>query len=255
MKIYESNGQYEFLSCTYFLQNSSFYGCLLETFDPNGFNNFTDIEGIHLAGKTDDDVKYVTRGRIFEAVIFSSLVFKKFKNVEKFEITQTKIEKFEENVFQECKKLQHLDISYNKISKIMDDTFSGLNSLVRLYLSGNLIENFPQNIFKPLINLVSLEIDHLKLKILHSNSFGVHRSLTKLNLQYNKIDAFDEKIIDFTAISTLNMYGNLCVSRDISDYSMTRNSMRSYLQKCFQNFKNLTAGNNYNLFNFVLIVI
>lgn len=264
--VHESNGQFEFLNCNYFLQNATFYGCRLEIYNPNRFNNFTNIEGTHLSEKSDRDVKYITRNKIVSSSAYPSVICEKFKNIEKIEITYSIFEEIDENAFRNCTDLTYLDFGYNKINSLSDklfrnsqkltflslynnkiseigeNTFENLQELTLLSLSYNPIERFPKNVFKPLINLARLNADYMNLKVLDSNSFGGHRFLTILSLIGNQINAFDERIIDNTAISTLDLRANLCINNQVNDATVLRNSMRSLLQICTRNFRTLTTS-------------
>ena len=264
--LYGSFGQYEFLGCNYFLQNDTYYGCRMEIYNPTGLKNFTAVEGIHLSEKTDEDVKYITRDRVVSMPNYPSIILRKFRNTEKLELTNSIFERIDDNAFQFCKNLLHLDFGFNKfkrmednlfknckdltylsllrneISDISEYAFSNLTSLSVLILSHNPIESFSKNIFKPLTSLVRLDADYMKLKVLHSNSFGGHRYFTTFSLVGNLINAFDEAIIDITAINFLDVRANVCVNAQLKDATILRSALRSSLSTCIRNYNTLTSN-------------
>ncbi|XP_070505351.1 carboxypeptidase N subunit 2-like [Chironomus tepperi] len=240
---------------------------MLELYNPTGLYNFSEIEGTHLSEKTDDDVKIITRDRVVTMPVYPSVILNKFKNAEKLELTNSIFETIEVNAFESCKNLLYLDFSNNKfkrlendllrncrnltllsfysneVSKIDENAFINLSSVQTLILSYNPIEHLSKNIFKPLISLIRLDANYMKLKIIHSYSFGGHRFFTTFNLIGNQINAFDEKIIDNTAIDFIDVRSNACVNGQLKDTSIMRASLRAALRICIQNYNTVSIKN------------
>jgi len=85
-----------------------------------------------------------------------------------------------------------------------------LQNLKVLSLNGNQVVEIPSKSFASLRSLEELWLNNNKLTTIHSDSFGVHNKLTTVWLENNKINAIDERFIDNTALSTLNMTNNIC---------------------------------------------
>lgn len=266
IKFHEIFGQDEMIQCRYYNQSSNVYTCDLTIYNPNGLNNFTVINGTHMTGKSNALVNRIYRDQIFVTPIVPSIICKQFTNLEGIYFYLAKIHKLDKYSFSDCKNLFYLYLYNNEITQIGEYTFSNCQNLifVRLYnnkinqfaeksfdgaskvqylrLDNNPIQNFPKNIFKPLTSLIQLEAYSTNLTVLHSDSFGVHLKLTHLHLQKNQIDAFDERIIDKTAVNLIDMTNNICANKLINDTTMMRDSMRLALKKCFENYENLTIG-------------
>lgn len=259
------NGQFEFIGCNYFLQNTT-YACSMDIYNPSGLKIFGNIEGTHLPNKTDEDVTHITCDRVVAMPNYPAIILKKFRNLEKLELHNSIFESCDENSFLYCKNLLYLDFGYNKFKRLEDNvfknckslthlsflgnqityisefSFSNLTTLSVLILSGNPLESFAKNIFKPLSGLTRLEAFSLKLKVVHANSFGGHRFLKNIILHSNQINAFDETIIDITAVNLLDVRNNVCVNFNLNDPTILRTSIRAHMKTCFQNYKSLQAG-------------
>ena len=137
------------------------------------------------------------------------------------------------NPFSSLRNLKQLYLHGNKIKILNSGNFNGLQNLDILYLYGNEISDLPAGIFAPLNSLQELALSFNKLSTIHSDSFGIHNKLFKIWFNYNKINAIDEKFIDNTAVSTLNMTNNIC-----SQYLFTnRDQIKPYLRTCFDNYQ------------------
>jgi len=259
-------GQDEMMQCRYYNYSGSVYSCDLTIYNPNGLNNFTVINGTHLTGKTDALVKYIVRDQIFATPIVPSIICKQFTNLEGIYLYPAKIQKLDKYSFSDCKNVNSISLENNEITQIGQNTFSNCQSLTHvylynnkinqldensfigaskvqyLYLNNNPIQNFPKNIFKPLTNLIHFYAYSTNLSVIHSDSFGIHQKLTQLYLQYNQIDAFDERLIDKTTVSLIDMTNNTCADKLINDSGLLRDSMRLALKTCFENYENLTIG-------------
>jgi len=129
--------------------------------------------------------------------------------------------------------LEILWLYETKLKTLNFDSFDGLQNLQTLELQGNEISDLPVGVFTQLKNLQELELNSNKLTTIRSDSFGVHNQLTKVYLQDNKINAIDEKFIDNTAVSSLNMTNNICSQLDTE----TRSEIKPNLKKCFDNYQ------------------
>ena len=136
-------------------------------------------------------------------------------------------------IFMPFTKLKELGLSRNKIQSLNKKWFENLQSLVYLYLSSNKIQNLPKNVF---INLKKLEYLFLKnnqLTTIHSDSFGNHENLKFIYLNSNQINAIDAKFINNTAVSVIEMDGNICNNEIIE----TKTEMKEKLKNCTMNYE------------------
>ena len=283
-------GQEEFLHCNYYVELTNEYTCPLKIFNPYGLNNFTGINGTHLSGMTDEDVRYVYGAAGSNTPNIPSIICDTFKNTQKIEILARGVQIIDEDSFQNCKNLTHLDLKnnkirqfhknafkenqklnqlllwFNEITELPEDPFSNLQKLVRLdfesnkitklpenifnpltgldvlYLEKNSIEVLPTNIFSSLKNMTTFWIYGNKLKIVHADSFGLLPKLIFVQMYSNQIDAIDERFINNTGINRFDVRYNLCVSKDISDTTASRGSMRADLMVCFENYEEIMSG-------------
>ena len=311
MNYHASYGQV--LSCSYRNDANKGYTCGLTIQNPNGFNNFTEIGGTHLAGKTNEDVQYVLGVYGSNTTNIPSIICEKFQNATGIELRIIGIDNIDENSLKNCKQLTYLELYGNKISKIDEKSFienlelqtlylngnqltilpenvfanqhklitlwldinkitdlpenifislrnldrldlqnnqiknlrtkwfENLENLNYLVLSNNQIEELPRNVFSSLKKLPIIFLHHNELKVIHS--FGILPNLTEVLLYINQINALDEKFIDNIGVELLDVRLNLCANVNIFDNSTSKQSMRSKLQKCFDNYKVLYPGN------------
>jgi len=257
------------LSCRYRNDVTYGYTCELTIRNPNGFNNFTAINGTHMRGMTNEDVRSVIRVSNSNSTNVPSIICDTFQNASIIELGSTSVKSIDENSFRNCIQLEFLHLFINTISEIEENSFLQNSKLINLSFQINQIKELPANIFKSLINLnqftvstnqisnlspklfeplqklTNLLLDSNNLTIIHSDSFGVLPLLKQVHLQNNKINAIDEKFIDNTGVTYLDMRNNLCVNELISDSSLLRELMRSKLQKCFENYITLYNGKIY----------
>jgi len=69
---------------------------------------------------------------------------------------------------------------------------------------------------------VKLYAEFTNLEVISYDSFLVHPFLEYIYLPNNQIDAIDEKVIDNTAVITIDMRNNTCANTSISDSSILR---------------------------------
>ncbi|CAG9798432.1 unnamed protein product [Chironomus riparius] len=169
-------------------------------------------------------------------------IFNETKALKDLNLDDNLIESLPSNIFKSLNNLQVLRMSNNKITSILPDWFKTLGNLLTLYLEGNKIEQLPVNAFNSLKKVTKISLIRNNLKIIHSDSFGILPSLTHIYLQNNVINGFYEKIIDNTKVHTLDMFNNLCANVNIFDNSTDKESMRTTMGKCFDNYEITVFG-------------
>ncbi|CAH1710037.1 unnamed protein product [Chironomus riparius] len=263
------------LSCTYANNEEFEYSCYMTIQNPDGLNNFTDISGEHLAGRSDYDVQNIIRTISSKSINVPSIICNKFQNTKTFAFGSIGVERVDENTFDGCKELtrlwlydnkisylpknifdplvnlEDLAISNNKISSISIEWFTNLVNLEVLYLHNNQIEDIPKKVFRSLKQLSKLYLTSNNLKVIHSESFGMLPNLKEIYIYINQINAIDERMIDLTGVEIIDMNDNVCASGRIIDDSATRQSMRNALQRCFDNYKALFPDHNKSNCNII----
>lgn len=195
--------------CFYSNDNSFGYSCRLRIQNPNGFNNFTVITGIHLSGMRNEDVRYITRSSGSTTNI-PSIICETFQKVERIEMHFFEIKLISDNSFENCKELNFLDFLTNNISIIDENSFIRNTKLEFLSFQLNQINELPSKLFEPMNKLEILGLISNNLTVIHSDSFGVLPILRIVYLQNNQVNAIDEKFINNTGVMLLDMHNNLC---------------------------------------------
>jgi len=163
----------------------------------------------------------------------NSELFVNLQNLRWLRLDGNQIAEIPSKCFASLRNLEKLLLDENRIKTLNSDSFDGLQNLQVLNVGNNEISNLPVGVFTPLKNLQELSLSDNKLTTIHSDSFGVHNQLTKVNLEHNKINAIDEKFIDNTAVSSLNVERNICSQLNTG----TRSEIKPNLKKCFNNYQ------------------
>jgi len=207
--------QIDVLACNYTILVSK-YSCLLTIKNPNELNYFININGSHLGGYRDENVKRIVGNFQPKLSYIPSRICQKFKNIESMDFTRSSIKKLDKNSFKDCKKLSSLILDLNKITKIDNNTFSMNHNLkiLEIYKATILPENMflrqhnletlvlimksgfqlPDNIFEPLENLKIFEFKRSKITNLKINWFQSLKNLEILDLSWNKISNLPKDI-------------------------------------------------------------
>jgi hypothetical protein len=204
------SGQDEFVSC-YFSADTHGYACDLLVYNPTGLDNFTDINGTHLAGRTDADVKRIYAFAATNTSNVPSIICDRLINVEAIYYQSIRIQRIDEGSFRGCKKMTFLQISYNKIAEIHENSFKenvelktlkiwsnnlttlhetvfeNLAKLEELGLEGNRISDLPDNVFKSLVNLKDLRLNANQLTAIKPEWFETLVNLNVLYLYNNQL--------------------------------------------------------------------
>lgn len=212
--------QIEELYCHYDMAGSEYF-CDLTITNPNGVNNFKEINGIHLNGKSDEDVLNIYEKSESITLNVPSIICIKFKNLRKFILRSVNILRIEKESFENCKKLTYLDLRNNNIENIDAKSFENNLDLLELYLDNNQLSTLPENlfinqkdlrylmlgynnirdlsqsIFKPLTNLRDLRLNYNQLLTLKLEWFEELQKLEILHLHNNEIEELPKSVFGF----------------------------------------------------------
>lgn len=175
-------------------------------------------------------------------------LFKNLKNLQILKLTKNKLSDLPKNIFNPLENLKHLSLINNEIKILKTSWFKQLHNLQQLFLSFNRIEELPEGMFINLSSLKSLDLSVNNLTTIHADSFGSLPNLMEIYLEYNNINAIDQKVIDDTGISIIelgfgdkNVKVNLCVNKNFRDMTRSRIQLKSGLKKCFENYRRRMA--------------
>jgi len=147
------------------------------------------------------------------------------------------------DIFKPLTKLQKLTLENTNL-KINPNWFKSLKNLNHLDLTENNISDLPKNMFSSLESLEELNLRFNKLTVIHADSFGTLPRLRMIKLSYNNINGIDEKLINNTNITEIDMRKNVCCqdrTQDNYDHwleiSNHKSNIREVLKTCFQNYE------------------
>ena len=244
------------ISCEYRIESSFGYLCIISIENPNGLNNFTEIKGTHLAGKNDDDVRYIY-GYAQSSLNIPSIICDKFKFITRISLSSSGIEKIDEYSFKNCKNLRSLGIDTNNITKVdeksfiqnlelqtlfmnsnplselPENVFANQHKLNNLVLYSNEFSDLPKNIFKSLINLNELWFRQNQLKSLRVEWFENLENIKTLYLEANQIEELPK-----------NVFSSLKNLREIQLGNNTLKVIHSDSFGVLPNLTNVFIGNN-----------
>lgn len=219
------------LTCRYFEDHFG-YNCELIIQNPNEFNNFTEIGGEHMDGKSDSDVKGVSVHRSITTNI-PAIICEKFNNIQRARFESSGIERIDDYSFNQCTNLTNLKIMYTMVKRIDKNAFKENSALESLSIDDAELSTMPNNVF-------SNSGKKLKFLSLQKNSFKAIKvewfqtlvRLEELRLDYNQIEEIPENA--FTSIKYLR------------SLSVTNNKLKVLSAKSFGDLSRL---NHYNFFN------
>jgi len=229
----------------YFAKNIQ-YACGLSFDDAGRYPKISSIGGSHNEDKDDDDVQAVHINLEDSSILeLTTVVCKKFENLEYLNVLGLKIKSINDDAFQKCQNLKLLFFDNNKLRKIpanllsnnkqlidfkitsneikslSEDTFKMQENLKRLDLSNNKIENLPADVFKSLTSLEMLDLSDNQISELNIEWFKSLKKLKKLSMNKNKIDDLP-----------MNIFGNL---RNLNMLEMNYNQLTEIHADSFAN--------------------
>lgn len=266
--------QNEVVSCNYLVDEEFGYTCVMSIRNLNGVNNFTEILGTHVVNHSDEKVMRVfSHANRSITTNVPSIICATFNNSKRLHLRDLGIRILDEhalrgcerlvelempnnnitnlpaNVFKDFTEMRFINFASNQITQLRPELFTSMINLEVLRLNTNFISELPRGIFIPVRNLQSLELNNNRLRAIHSDSFGVLPKFHLLLVASNFIQAIDERFIDNTDITSIDIRTNTCANVNISDTTAMRNVMRNNLATCLINYVNLVNGKLENSLN------
>lgn len=225
------------IECEYYEADYD-YVCELHITNPNGLDTFTSIGGTHLAGFGNADVVRIIRDVSSYTTNIPSIICNTFPNLASFDFHNDFIASINDNALRGCTNLHMLSLSWNNIASLSTNAFRYTTGLWMLYLDNNRLSSLPDTLLSSETQLISLNLNGNSLSTLHFSAFGDHPNLSYLSLSRNTITAFDERIVNYSNLYSLEFTGNTCASGDFIDETENRDTIRGALAVCFQNYRN-----------------
>ncbi|CAG9801219.1 unnamed protein product [Chironomus riparius] len=230
------------------------YVCTLNIQNPAGFDEFTEINGTHVEGRTNANVTglYLTfssRTINFPRIICSEFpnlahinyalmdvveinenTFSGCPNVEWMRLWYNEIENIHERAFASNTRLRYLDLERNKFTTLPENVFNGLVNLEELELSNNAFTTIPDGLFRPLTNLRVLFLVQANIETLNPEWFAPLVNLEVLTVYGNNITVWPE-----AALSNLRSLRAFEISRNPIGNNLPANAFRdlSNLEELF----------------------
>lgn len=227
------------VECRYYEDENDGYICELFITNPNGLDTFTSVTGTHVAGFGNADVVRIVRNVASYTTIIPSIICNTFPNLASFDFHNDFIASINDNSLRGCTNLHMLSLSWNEISSLSTNAFRFTTNLWMLYLDNNKLTELPRTLLSSEQYLISLNLNGNSISTLHFDTFGDHPNLSYLSLSRNSVNAFDERIVNYSNLYSLEFTGNLCANGDFIDETEGRTVIRAALALCFQNYRNL----------------
>jgi len=179
-------GQDEVISCRYSSQANN-YNCNLSINNPNGLNNFTEIDGQHLDDRSDEDVVGVFAEAGSSSMNIPSIICGKFRNIRTIVFTNIGIQRINRNSLNNCRMLAGLYLNDNRINFIESGSLSENPELLHLWIYNNQLVTLPDNLFANQSKLLDIDLTENNITDMPANIFRSLISLEELYLYTNQI--------------------------------------------------------------------
>ncbi|KAG4075501.1 hypothetical protein HA402_003326 [Bradysia odoriphaga] len=195
------------ITCNYFLyldDDVDTYSCDLSINNPTGFNDFTQIGGIHLEGFTNADVRIVGQplgGRSRTSVV-PHIICATFPNVVRIALIDFQLARVDDDSFNGCNQATELSLSSNAITSISANAFANLPDLTYINLDQNLLTSLPENVFASQRNLTYLSLSTNLFEDFSASLFRPLENLENLYIGWNRLSSIGNQW--FSTMANLN---------------------------------------------------
>lgn len=203
--------------------------CNLIIQNPNGLNNFTEIDGTHLSGKGNNDVRTI-ESYSERTINIPSIICETFQYAIRIVLYKVEIQTIDEYSFKNCAKLSYLDLTENKITTIEEKSFINNIELESFYFWGNLLTTLPENVFEKQQKLKILWLTANKISDLPKNIFSSLTNLNRLDIQANQIKNLKvEWFENLEQLVSVYLHGNLIEELFTNIFNSTKKLERIWL--------------------------
>lgn len=236
------------LECQYIIDGND-YICNLILINPNGFDNFTHVEGTHLLGRGNDDVKTIQVDSISNSPIVPSIICDSFRNPRDIRMRGIGLRRIGENAFRNCTTVWIIELSDNHIEELHEDAFVGNLEVISLEFHANRISRLPEKLLRNNKELMLLELGNNLLSYVDPRVFSGLPNLLSINFWRNRFEKISENnFIELSGLTSLTLSSNLLTYLPENAFNGLQNLQRldlgwnklSYLQdNIFENLSSL----------------
>lgn len=180
------------------IENDEYFGytCKIKSINKEISGSTLVIEGQHMTGKNDDDVRYLVAifsdGRRGNIGKFDSTFCNKFRNLRGIGIHNYGVNEITEDALQNCRNLQLFSFEINNDLKIIPQNLIRNNLKLRDFsINQSKVKNFYQNFFKYHRRMEVLSLIKNQITIVNPVWFEDMRNLEALSLDQNQIKAIN----------------------------------------------------------------
>lgn len=248
----------------WFIEVWGIYTCRIPNFhiDNDNENQNIEITGIHIPGRSNDDVVNVEIHDSRTTFVITQLMTS-FVNMTGMQIFSSELNRIQLNAFGNAANLETLeitgnhltslgpmsffgtrltwlDLDNNRIDTIHVNAFAGLSTLRELNITRNRLQELHPNVFNPLTGLTIIRLDYNQLVRIQTQLFANNLPLIEISLGWNQINAVGPTFIDhLPVISTFRMPVNQCASISYIGFTpeFLRVNVRLGLAQCMANYE------------------
>lgn len=150
------------ISCVYsstVVNNVQHYVCNLAMEDAQDFDEFEEITGTHLEGRSDADVTLIQRYSGI-ATIIPQIICSQFPNLEIFIFHGFGLNRITDTSFAACLSASEIELYNNHITQITENAFANNRNLTYINLARNELSVLPENVFASQSQVTMLELRH-----------------------------------------------------------------------------------------------
>ncbi|CAG9808823.1 unnamed protein product [Chironomus riparius] len=167
------------------------YACHLNIFNPLGFDNFTAISGVHLAGRTNADVTAVVKAPLSRTLTIPRIICSVFPNVVYVDYSEMHLVSIGEQDLRSCRGLEFALFNNNHIVQVHQNAFVNNLRLVNIDFNNNTLIELPEGVFSTLAGLYFLVLSNNPLTRISAGAFNGAITLRRLYMVSNGIEAIN----------------------------------------------------------------
>jgi Leucine-rich repeat (LRR) protein len=201
-------------------------------------NDDVEFEGLHLSGKTDDDVTFVTTSRS-SIKFLPSAILKKFKNTKTLLLHNSGVLKVSPKAFESCDELLTLILMQNQVENLPDSVFLPCMKLKAILIYDGVMTTITDKTFEGLSrSLESLTVNSHKIATIHPDAFRHLNMLKTIDIGENLLTELNKKWLE-----------NLPQLENIAIYRNKFSAVDFEFLKSFKNLKSLNLqGSKFTSF-------
>lgn len=158
-------------------------------------NDFVAIEGDHVEGKGNDDVRVIDAYAQDSANV-PSVVCRQFRQLRELHMIRSHVEVVNEEMFEDCVNLETLVLNHNQITQLPDFLFINNPNLDTVEFLSNRLTSIGENAFVNL-NMMFLDLEDNRLTVFNPQWVAASReSLIYLYMATNQIEELREDAFD-----------------------------------------------------------